>query len=1389
MFHHNKRAKKEIELMTEKVPKMIANRLPTWWSRNLNETDRILKRLVYERFSKEQINDIFAAKAISYEQHNGEKRAGGEDYIIHPYRIAISLILEFTTLNHEVIIVALLHDLLENTKYPPDMLREKFGENVLKNIYTLTREGKHPKTGEKIQDIYFQKIIDGGDDTILTKIADKLDNIRDALNHPKEEKRKLYVRETYEVFYPLALHLKDKTLVGKTINLLQEAIENHSFFQKHFPLKYYFDVMSDEFDSLGSGDFILYNDLSKMIPEIDKHLDIFLLFNPSLSYWLNIDYVQIVKISADFETVITNVCYKIIRKIEKKDIKSLISIASISSIFAEHAKYKSWNKVIDQLRSIVHILTMPSPPTWLMPVMKDLKLILLVIHSRLFVPANLDSPLWQGGSVIGLKDKELYKGIAGDDKTAEEWGRTLYLLLCHREALWRYQTGYGSFMRANYVLDGLKLLASNTLSFEELLSMRFLAEYLDMTVTGAITEDKLISGLCELWKGFEKDKENHRENLLKERPNRKKLIYDTYQNNIPSDISSLEIIGFDKIKSLCKEHCLVDNVNHLLKIMSDTVTEGKNADILWVVFDVREIFKRERYFIEALTCIQKNTSYDDLRRIGIDIHESVFQKNRIFTIAPSKWLALKNRFPEIKDTNVKKISQKDFSATAIFDTLLLDELIENNISPFFMPRVFRVLDIMADYDPFNVQEINVYFDSTEKIKNFKIHLPIPKNMDECERQEERKRILSRFIATTIFNYAVTIGVYSAFVDCAPPLNEREKYCYTNSEIEKEILSYASDFKYIEAYGNFVQNFNFKAFDIKSSTELTDDVPFTEQDMCKGTYLGIDIGGSDTKICLAVKGKSEKLLKTLPTFEDKKKKIEIAAFCDRLIFEISSSLQDSNSWEKIDGVGISWPGAVRNSKIVGFSATLGGLKLPNINDTLNHKSLPQEIQSVDIAGTFFNQLKEKFPKISNDFVTIIENDGNAEAFGNYCTLRTNSTQQTGGRLVIKLGTSLAGGHIDLLGAISSHQVAEFSKVIMDFNVKPSDVSKIEGPARDFVSSKGVRNLSRSFHFNNELLFGPLSGRNESDDDLMSRIEAVELGGLLLLWDCIDDDSLEDNRFLNELIESDNGFSKTRYDDLSAKLIDLLKQADSDIRKCLSTYIKNSGKRQYEFSPNKTKDSTDINLQIWRLGVNRLHLLCTGKELHISCKYEEIPQEFNFEVLTKKVLGTVALFSQMGLHIAHLIVLLYNIYRKERFKEVILTGGVLSSISGALVKRQTEAFLLKYYDKVYGSGKNIELDSIVLAHNAVPAVVGPYGAAMIANRMHKMNGLAQMRKIIDFKINSLMPGDAVSFDTVFDSIKSIRCKENDIRNYLDRLVSESILLPKEFVEDIYIKTLST
>lgn len=74
------------------------------------------------------------ALSICYDAHKDALDKSGVPYVFHPFHVAEQMRDEVTT------VVALLHDVIEDTDYTPQMLREAgFSEEVLEALRLLTR--------------------------------------------------------------------------------------------------------------------------------------------------------------------------------------------------------------------------------------------------------------------------------------------------------------------------------------------------------------------------------------------------------------------------------------------------------------------------------------------------------------------------------------------------------------------------------------------------------------------------------------------------------------------------------------------------------------------------------------------------------------------------------------------------------------------------------------------------------------------------------------------------------------------------------------------------------------------------------------------------------------------------------------------------------------------------------------------------------------------------------------------------------------------------------------------------------------------------------------------------------------------------------------------------
>ena len=82
-----------------------------------------------QSFSDVDKERIRAACELAREAHSSQKRKTGEPYIIHPIAVATIVAKDFE-LGVNPIIAAFLHDVVEDTVYTIDYIKEKFGSDV-----------------------------------------------------------------------------------------------------------------------------------------------------------------------------------------------------------------------------------------------------------------------------------------------------------------------------------------------------------------------------------------------------------------------------------------------------------------------------------------------------------------------------------------------------------------------------------------------------------------------------------------------------------------------------------------------------------------------------------------------------------------------------------------------------------------------------------------------------------------------------------------------------------------------------------------------------------------------------------------------------------------------------------------------------------------------------------------------------------------------------------------------------------------------------------------------------------------------------------------------------------------------------------------------------------
>ena len=160
----------------------------------------------------DQVSQVKKAYYFAEQAHQGQKRKSGEDYITHP--LAVAAILADMHMDHQCLMAALLHDVIEDTGVPKHMLATEFDEDVANLVDGVSKLKSMFQTRAEAQAENFQKMtLAMAKDirVILVKIADRLHNMR-TLGALSPEKRRRIAKETLEIYAPIANRLGMNTI-------------------------------------------------------------------------------------------------------------------------------------------------------------------------------------------------------------------------------------------------------------------------------------------------------------------------------------------------------------------------------------------------------------------------------------------------------------------------------------------------------------------------------------------------------------------------------------------------------------------------------------------------------------------------------------------------------------------------------------------------------------------------------------------------------------------------------------------------------------------------------------------------------------------------------------------------------------------------------------------------------------------------------------------------------------------------------------------------------------------------------------------------------------------------------------------------------------------------
>ena len=179
---------------------------------NLTENKEIAKqykellRISYQSLSDSDKRIIRLAFDMAVEAHSDQKRKSGEAYIFHPISVA-KIVAQQIGLDATSICAALLHDVVEDTKFSIEDIERHVGNDIAKIVNGLTKISNLKKDRNiSLQAENFRKmLLTLNDDVrvIIIKIADRLHNMQTMDSMPEYKQVKI-ASETLYIYAPLA---------------------------------------------------------------------------------------------------------------------------------------------------------------------------------------------------------------------------------------------------------------------------------------------------------------------------------------------------------------------------------------------------------------------------------------------------------------------------------------------------------------------------------------------------------------------------------------------------------------------------------------------------------------------------------------------------------------------------------------------------------------------------------------------------------------------------------------------------------------------------------------------------------------------------------------------------------------------------------------------------------------------------------------------------------------------------------------------------------------------------------------------------------------------------------------------------------------------------------